>query len=639
MKKPLLLIGFLFSTVLGSFAQTQNNAQTFNRTNDAASIDVQLIHQVNSESSSKSMMSETIYIGSASNIYTILDVSQNQVHYNPELNTVTFVHRQNTANFPDAGGSGVVRYDISTDGGATWTLDELITPMLVDSNSTGGTDDGLHFNTPDGELIVYGYRYPSGTLLTPAGATMDDSYYVAMGPGISEGGLYSNWTHTFFASQKMDGSAPANEQVLQALNDPVDGVYNTDYQGRALVSAGDNVYAISTNWTADQTSNLTQYVFWKGSINETSEEIDWEYTVVEPDFKLSGGFPIVNANLNCAFSSDGSVGYMVMGGCLADYSADVEGPVVYKTTDNGANWVLQSELDIVNTAAGVALEGLPYFRDFDLAVDANGDLHVLGETMKYSADLASFSYEGFLVDYTLSNADNTWSDLIVGNIENSGPGLYLGTPSFQDLYTHPQIGVSEDGQKVFYCWLTSVEQLDNDIPDILGRGRDITNNTWTEVKNLTYDSDVEGVAVYATMSPVCISGGDDFDYELPYVCVPDYAGELEETFFAYVKGIGFDESEFIPMAVDEIEKNLLSFDLLPNPAQDHSMIRFKLLNEAQVGISVYNSLGQKVTALVESNLYSGSYNYELNTSTFNKGIYFIELSVNGKTQSKKLLIE
>lgn len=632
MKKSLLIVLVFLSAY-------SLNAQILLKSNEAASIDTHVI-KVSPESSDKSIMSETIYIGKASNVYTILDVSQNQVHYNADLDAVTFVHRQNNADWPDAGGSGVVRYDISTDGGATWELDKLITPMMVDSNSTGGNDDGLHFNTPDGEVIVYGYRYPSGVLLTPSGAGMDGSYYVAIGPGISTGGAYSAWTHVLLASQKMDGSAAANEQVLQALNNEDSALYNIDYMGRSIVAGGDNVYGISTNWNADGAVNLTKYVFWKGSINDVSEEIDWEYTIVLPDFKYSDtGIPNVSGRINAAFNKDGSVGYMVIGGCLNDYDTELESPLVYKTTDNGGTWELQAELDIANTDVGIALNDIPYFRDFDLVVDANGDLHVFSEVMQYEDGLGTFLYEGFLVDFTLSNADNSWTELTVGTIENSDPGSFLSTPSFQDLYTHVQASISADEEKIFLCWLTSVDQEVNDLPDIYGRGIDIVNGTWTEVKNLTIDSDVESVAVYATMSPVCITGGDDFDYELPYVCIPDFTDELDETNFAYVKGIGFNESEFIAISVDDIERNLYSFNIFPNPAQDYSFIKFNMIIEAQVNISIYNTLGQKVALIEEANLNSGSHSYTLNTSTFNNGLYFIEVTVDGRSQSLRLVVK
>ena len=77
---------------------------------------------------------------------------------------------------------------------------------------------------------------------------------------------------------------------------------------------------------------------------------------------------------------------------------------------------------------------------------------------------------------------------------------------------------------------------------------------------------------------------------------------------------------------------------MPNPAQDYSMIKFTMLQESLVSISVFNSIGQKVADLEKANLYSGSHQYELNTCAFNNGIYFIEIAVNGNSMSKKLFI-
>lgn len=635
MKKQLLYgLALLLSTNLS--AQATNEAASHPRNTEAESGDVQIIHETSSQATfEKDINTETIYIGAASNIYSTLDVSQNQVHYNPELDIVTFVHRQNTATWSD-GGSGVVRYDISTDGGATWTLDELLTPMLRDSNNTGGTDDGIHIETPDGTDIVYGYRYPSGLVMTPSGGSIDDSYYVAMGPCVSSP-LGSPWAHNYFASHKLDGSDANDEQIFQVLNNADSGWANIDYMGRGLVRGGEDVYAISTNWNNDIVYNLSQYVFWKGSINDSDDDLEWEYTIVHPDFKLSSGSPIVNGNVGVAFNLDGSVGYMVIGGCLSDYTGDMERPVVYKTTDNGATWVLQAELDIAASSVGVALGGLPYFRDFDVVVDANDDLHVLGEMMQYDETLTNFSYEGHFADFILSSSENTWTDIIVGDILNSDAGGYL-PGSFQDLYTHVQISVSEDGEKVFYGWSESVDNEINDTPDIMARGMDVNNATWTDIKNLTLDTDAESVAAYATLSPVSISDGDDFDYELPWVCVPDYTGELDETFFAYIKGVGFNESEFGPMSVTSIDKDLASFNIFPNPSQDNTVLSFNLLNNVDVTISIFNSVGQRVAMLDDRNRIAGPHRFDVNTSNFNEGLYFVELIVDGNSVSKKLLI-
>ena len=625
-------IALLFSSAL----LAQSNQNPIPRIVEVQDADEQTKHPYQPFSyAEKDINFELIEIGSASNIYTILDVSQNQVHYNAELDIVTFTHRQNTANW-DQGGSGVVRYDISTDGGATWTIDELLTPMLVDSNVSGGNTEGIHIETPTGTDLVYGYRYPSGLVLTPSGGTIDDSYIVAMGPTVSTP-LGSPWAHNYFASRKLDGSDANTEQIFQVLNNADSGWANIDYMGRGLVKGGDDVYAISSNWNGDATVNLSMYVFWKGTINDSDDDLDWEHHIEFPDFKLSAGNPIVNGNVGAAFNNDGSVGYMIIGGCLNGYSSSLERPVVYKTTDNGDTWVLQAELEIENTEVGVAMNGLPYFRDFDVVVDANDDLHVFAECMQYADDTASFFYEGHMAEFVLSSADNTWSDRVIGDILNSDPGGFL-PGSFQDLYTHPQLGITSDGNVLFYAWLETVDDEINDLPDIMARGINISNNTWTEVKNLTVDTDVEGGAIYGTMSPVVISDGDDFMYELPYVSVPVWEGELEETFFSYIKGIGFDASEFTPMSVNELENNVALFRLSPNPTSDQLFIDLELLKHSDVRLTIYNSLGKTVNQVFDQEMLSGGHRLSLSTLGFVDGIYMVELEVDGQRVTKRLIV-
>src|SRR5687767_7042113 len=59
-------------------------------------------------------------LGSAFNMYTQLYNNTNPVAADKNLNTVVFVHRQNPNQF--GGNSGNYRYDVSTDGGNSWSI-------------------------------------------------------------------------------------------------------------------------------------------------------------------------------------------------------------------------------------------------------------------------------------------------------------------------------------------------------------------------------------------------------------------------------------------------------------------------------------------------------------------------------------
>ena len=73
------------------------------------------------------------------------------------------MHRQDIGLFP-VGGSGTIRYDMSMDQGATWTVDNgPMTPQMVSGNGS------VPVATIAGEAEVTGPRYPNGIIYNPPG--------------------------------------------------------------------------------------------------------------------------------------------------------------------------------------------------------------------------------------------------------------------------------------------------------------------------------------------------------------------------------------------------------------------------------------------------------------------------------------
>jgi hypothetical protein len=77
----------------------------------------------------------------------------------------------------------------------------------------------------------------------------------------------------------------------------------------------------------------------------------------------------------------------------------------------------------------------------------------------------------------------------------------------------------------------------------------------------------------------------------------------------------------------------------PNPFNPSTMISYQLPITNFVELSIYNSLGQKITTLVNTKQPAGTYVVEWNASGFASGVYYYRLSTDtGFTQSKKLLL-
>ncbi len=81
----------------------------------------------------------------------------------------------------------------------------------------------------------------------------------------------------------------------------------------------------------------------------------------------------------------------------------------------------------------------------------------------------------------------------------------------------------------------------------------------------------------------------------------------------------------------------------PNPFNPTTTIKFDLPARAQVSLSVYNVLGQKVTTLVNETLPAGRYETEWDGSSDGgvevaSGIYFYRLHTEQFTQTKKMIL-
>ena len=80
----------------------------------------------------------------------------------------------------------------------------------------------------------------------------------------------------------------------------------------------------------------------------------------------------------------------------------------------------------------------------------------------------------------------------------------------------------------------------------------------------------------------------------------------------------------------------------PNPFNPTTMIKYSVVNSANVSLKVYDVLGNEVATLVNEEKQSGSYEVEFQSTVSNQqlasGIYFYQLRVGEFVQTKKMIL-
>jgi photosystem II stability/assembly factor-like uncharacterized protein len=98
----------------------------------------------------------------------------------------------------------------------------------------------------------------------------------------------------------------------------------------------------------------------------------------------------------------------------------------------------------------------------------------------------------------------------------------------------------------------------------------------------------------------------------------------------------FEYSQIVNIEINPINGLALNQNY-PNPFNPSTVIEFSLPEAVDnVRLTVYNSLGEKVTELVNSTLTSGSYMFQWNAQNVSAGIYFYELRTNNFVSMKKM---
>lgn len=555
----------------------------------------------------------------------------NPLVYDPQSGLLLFLHKQDVTIWGGGGSAdGKFRYDISTDGGGTFTTDigtlqqiytrKAFLPQAAIFNPNASTN-------PLDQKLVY-----LATTLDPSPAVEG---FVA---GVSD--ITDSGTPT--ATENYVINPSGNTYVLSSLAQAAPGVFFTvehQYDG------------------ANYTGNIQLY---KGVWNSGTSDVDWSAaTVLQPTFDMTydgsihfAGIPMV------AFAPDGQKGWLAF---AADVFGDTtKSPVFYKTVNGGTTWTGPFN---VNMAACTWASPVQYRRtlthDYDLSVDADGNPHLAASVwMQNEPNVLNYQpapqFGGRLMDITSPDGGTTWEFKQIAPLLTYETEYYCaGNPG--DLYTYNFVQCARDaqGEHIFYSWADSdtilvnggigFGEINNLAPNLRISALRVDDGYRTCVKRLA-DSDLlwSGRITMPYMSPIVMSNQGNF--ELPIVFAEATVNDFAEAIAYHYAGNSaqIHSSEFEPFndySIDwmdivtdtcannvsaqiQPESNVWEVTVFPNPAQQYVQVQLSGDSPAQTTISLLSLQGQIIsqqTSFITNGVVS------LDTKQLPAGLYLIHV--------------
>jgi len=557
----------------------------------------------------------------------------------PNLNAVTFVHRM--AGTP---GSGYVAYDVSKDGGNTWSVNNQ-----VFNPDAGGTAPA---------------RYPQGVIYNPQGNTIADSaWFHGFFPTLDGTNATGSWGGYGIATEQLDGSdesqdgwssdPPIRQNVPDAMTiNPV--------TGDVWVVEPAYIEGLSTGYT-------DTLIISRGTFNETTNQFDYEQTTFYAPM-VHGDQVAGIADTRIAFAPDGQIGYIML---LADNGEDVFAtgfayyPVLFKTTDGGETW---DESPITVPLGGS--EGLEGIVEGLLTDDQLGELFEppvpardeIVYTTAFTSDFA-IDYEGNPVisvvigvaasdPYSIVSAAGFFASY---NIFGKGQGTewyavklgdnlitFRGTWGDVSEDNRSQVSTTYDGTMMFFSWLdTDFEGVeDNNQPDIYLAAWDVVNNMYTEVVNVTYLSDAWLQAFMGTAS-YYVFDQEDGSFIVPFVYQEmDPTNSAAPVQYKYIQDYTVTPDMFtIVKANNVITSGATVSQNYPNPFTGKTEVTVNLLKQANVSLEVFNMVGQKVYEIPVAKMMQGSHILNINMKNLKAGIYTYSVNIDGERITRKMIAE
>ena len=227
----------------------------------------------------------------------------------------------------------------------------------------------------------------------------------------------------------------------------------------------------------------------------------------------------------------------------------------------------------------------------------------------------------FMVD-TLANQKNL--DELVFTKSNSGPIGHSLTGSTSQNISHSVYKTNNTNWNEYYLLVTNNPNGSLDGPPEANN----TINIHTDVNLCYYD-----VKEVFSNNTVVTYGNHYFNYEFPWFGTALFHVKLKNP-----PPNNCVEERPIDKSNQEIPDIFYITQNYPNPFNPETEFSFGLPKEEFVTIEIFNSLGQKVSVLLNENKTAGIHTVKFNGNKFASGVYIYKINAGSYTETKKMLL-
>jgi hypothetical protein len=592
---------------------------------------------VNHHKSTKGAIS-FITLGYSNNVYTMLVEQQSCLTTNEAVGVLSFTHRGKVGD-NGATASGDIMNSYSTDGGNTWT-----THLMLQNSAT------------------YANRYPSGVIYNPSGnTTAANASIVYCGPSHNSG----NWDHNYFGSGQFDSSNIVNQYIPS---------YGALIRMGMTATSDGKIHVVGPAYTSTPQTLDTLYIM-TGTFNSTTNGFDWTTTKFDSlgfVVRTDGSEAAYAWHFNTAWSDDGTIGYFWTLGRNAANDYRSYQPLVWKTTDSGANWAQMPVFDFstiteltsrLQPMRGTTTSRPQFSSAVDGVVDANGDLHLIAEVkaaFSNNDDSLGYSYlVAGVAPYPMTNpifdvytTTTGWAARFLGrtftiDVDPAESGYGSGTDAIG--WDHRiQAGRTKNGTKIFAGWSDSDTASAPDasngfkmnaFPNLIVAAWDITSGKQTNPTNFTMGSAQDGDCFFHYLSDIIIENNGT--YTIPMTEIDKGNGPIDPVTHNFVKGIEFTDADFVtnPGFATQVNNIATVSQNRPNPFNGYTTIDVTLTESSNVVIEVLNITGQKVMELNNGTLNAGSHTFRIDGSQLSSGVYFYTVHAGNSSLTKKMIVQ